>query len=185
VGRLLPPLLASLCLITCSNSPPPAAAVTPSPPAATATPTAAIAARPPSDLILADADAGLPRVSARDHVDITQAASEQQNEPLALTEYRQWGWVEESSRSWAGGAQRVAESLVLLTRPEGASLAFQGWAGELAQGVACPTGLELDECAVGTGGLVGRLGRYVFRLAGSGVDLVKLAGVQAARIRTP
>jgi hypothetical protein len=133
-------------------------------------------------VILADADVGLARVSARDHLDLTQSASEQQNQPLALTDYRTWGWVEESERSWAGGSQRLDESLVLLTRPEGASLAFQGWAGELAKRTACPSGLGLDDCASGTDGLVGRVGRYVFRLAGTGVDLAKLAGVQATRI---
>jgi hypothetical protein len=136
-------------------------------------------------VILADADVGLPRVSARDHLDLTQAASEQQNQPLALTEYRTWGWVEESVRGWGGGAVRVDESLVLLTRVEGASLAYQSWAGELGQRAACPAGLGLDDCAAGAGGLVGRVGRYTFRLSGSGVDLGKLAGAQAAKIRRP
>jgi hypothetical protein len=185
VDRLLLPLLASLCLLACTNSAPPSATATPSPPAATATPTAAIATRPPSDVILADADVGLPRVSARDHLDLTQAASEQQNQPLALTEYRAWGWVEASVRGWAGGAARVDESLVLLTRVDGASLAFQGWAGELVQRAACPAGLGLDDCASGSGAIVGRVGRYVFRLSGSGVDIGKLAGVQATKIRRP
>jgi hypothetical protein len=183
VDRLVLPLLASLCLLACTNSAPPSPTATPSPPAATATPTPAIATRPPSDVILADADVGLPRVSARDNLDLAQAASEQQNQPLALTEYRTWGWVEESVRGWAGGGQRVDESLVLLTRVEGATLAFQGWAGEVAQPAACPAGLGLDECAAGSGGLVGRVGRYAFRLVGTGVDLGKLAGAQAARIR--
>jgi hypothetical protein len=177
--------LASLCLLACSNSTPPAAAATRSPPTGTSTPTPAIATRPPSDVILADADVGLARVSARDHLDLTQAASEQQNQPLALTDYRTWGWVEESVRGWAGGGQRVDESLVLLTRVEGASLAFFGWAGELTQRAACPPGLGLDECAAGSGGLVGRVGPYAFRLVGTGVDLGKLAGVQASRIRRP
>jgi hypothetical protein len=136
-------------------------------------------------VILADADASLARVSARDNVTITQAASEQQNQPLALTEYRQWGWVEESQRSWSGGSQRLDESLVLMTRVEGAGLAFEGLAGELTQRVACPDGLGLDDCATGSGGLVGRVGRYVFRVSGSGVDLAKLASVQGARIRRP
>jgi hypothetical protein len=136
-------------------------------------------------VILADADVGLPRLSARDHVGLTQAASEQQNQPLALTEYRRWGWVEESARSWGGGPQRVDESLLLVTRVEGASLAFQGWADELGQRSTCPDGLGLDACAVASGGLVGRVGRYTFRLSGAGVDLAKLAGVQAGRIRRP
>jgi hypothetical protein len=185
VDRLLLPLLASLCLLACTNSTPSAATATPSLPAPTSAPTPAIGARPPAEVILADADVGLPRVSARDHLDLTQAASEQQNQPLALTEYRTWGWVEESVRGWAGGGQRVDGSLVLLTRVEGASLAFQSWAGELGLRTACPAGLGLDECLVGSGGLVGRVGRYTFRLTGTGADLGKLAGSQAARIRRP
>jgi hypothetical protein len=136
-------------------------------------------------VILADAEVGLARVSARDNLDLTQAASEQQNQPLALTEYRTWGWVEESVRGWAGGGPRLDESLVLLTWVEGASLAFQGWAGELTQSTACPAGLDLDECAAGSGGLVGRVGPYVFRLSGAGVDLGKLAALQVGKIRKP
>jgi hypothetical protein len=185
VGRLLLPLLTSLCLAACTNSSPPAASAAPSPPVASPAASPAIATRPPAEVILTDADAGLPRVAARDNVGLAQAASEQENQPLALTEYRQWGWVEESLRSWAGGPQRIDASLLLLTRPEGASLAFQGWAGELAPVAACPGASGLDECAVGPGGVVGRVGRYVFRLSGSGVDLGKLAGVQAGRIRRP
>jgi hypothetical protein len=184
VGRLLPPLLASLCLAACTNSGPPAAAVTPRAPATSPAASPPITTRPPSEVLLADADAGLARVSGRDHVGLAQAASERQNQPLALTEYRRWGWVEESVRSWAGGARRLDESLLLLTRLEGAGLAFQGWAGDLGQRAACPDGLGLDECAEGSSGLVGRVGRYAFRLSGSGVDLEKLAGVQAAKIRT-
>jgi hypothetical protein len=183
VDRLLLPLLASLCLLACTNSAPPAPTATPSPPAATSAPASAITVRPPADVVLADADVGLARVSARDDIDLTQAASEQQNQPLALTEYRTWGWVEESVRGWESGGQRMDESLVLLTRVEGASLAFQGWAGELGQRAACPASLGLDDCAAGAGALVGRVGRYVFRLSDSGVDIGKLAGVQAARIR--
>ena len=185
MNRLLLPLLASLCLVACTSSSPAAPPASPSPPAPTASPSPAIAIRQPSEVILADAEVGLPRVSARDNVGLNQAASEQQNQPLALTDYRRWGWVDESVRSWAGGARKVDESLLLLTRVDGATLAFQGWAGELAQGAACPDGLGLDQCAAASGGLVGRVGRYVFRFSGSGVDLGKLAAVQAARIRRP
>jgi hypothetical protein len=136
-------------------------------------------------VILADADVGLTRAATRDGVGLAQAASEQENQPLALTEYRAWGWVEESIRSWGAGSQRLDESLVLLTRVEGAALAFQGWAGELSQRGACRDGLGLDQCALGSGVVVGRVDRYVFRLSGSGLDLARLAGVQAVRIRRP
>jgi hypothetical protein len=172
-------------VVACTSSSPPAPAATPSAPAPSAAPSPAIVTRPPSDLILADAEVGLPRVSARDDVGLNQAASEQQNQPLALTDYRRWGWVEESTRSWSGGARKVDESLLLLTRVDGATLAFQGWSGELAQGGACPDGLGIDECAAGKGGLVGRVGRYAFWFSGTGVDLGRLAGVQATRIRGP
>ncbi len=185
MGRLLLPFLAALCLLGCTNSSPPPPAASPSPPAACPEASPQIATRPPSDLVLADADVGLTRTSSRDNVGLTQAASEQQNQPLALTQYRAWGWVEESTRSWSGGTRRLDESLVLLTRPEGASLAYHGWTGELTQRAACPVGLGLDECSEGGGSLVARVGRYVFRLVGAGVDLEKLAGVQAARIRKP
>jgi hypothetical protein len=136
-------------------------------------------------VILADSDVSLPRASGRDHVGIAQAASEQENQPLTLTEYRQWGWIEQSARSWAAGAARVDESLVLLTREDGAILAFQGWAAGLGQRGVCPDSPGMDECAASSAGLVARVGRYTFRLAGTGADLGKLASVQAARIRRP
>jgi hypothetical protein len=185
VGRLLLPLLAVLCLLGCTSSGPPAAAASPSPSAAAPTVAPAITIRSPSEVILADGDVALPRTFGRDDIGLTQAASEQENQPLALTEYRAWGWLEESTRSWAGGTSRLDESLVLLTRVDGASQAFQGWAGELSQRGQCPDGLGPDECAVSSAALVGRVGRYVVRLAGSGVDLEKLAGAQAGRIRRP
>jgi hypothetical protein len=143
-----------------------------------------IAVRPPAEDILADPDIGLPRSAGRDHLTLTQAASEQVNEPLALTNFRAWGWVDAADRSWTG-AQRVDETLILLTKPEGADLAFEGLAGELASRSACPDGLGLEQCAEDGQALVGRLGRYVFRLSGSAVDLAKLAGAQAVRIRRP
>ncbi|HSP17925.1 MAG TPA: hypothetical protein VLQ79_00310 [Myxococcaceae bacterium] len=183
MARLLLPFLAPLLLAACSNPPPPPAAPTSSPPAASSAPSPAITTRPPAEVILADADAALPPASGRDHVGITQAASEQQNQPLALTEYRHWGWVEESSRTWSAGVLHLDESLLLLTRPEGASLAFQSWAGGLPQRAACRAGLGLEECAEDPGELVGRVGRYTFRLSGPGVDLERLATIQAERIR--
>jgi hypothetical protein len=185
VDRLLLPLLTAVCLLACTTSGAPTTAASPGPGPAALQASPAITVRPPVEVILADADIGLPRTSARDQVGLTQAASEQQNQPLALTQYRAWGWVEESVRGWGGGAQRFDESLVLLTRADGAILAFQAWAGELGQRAACPDGLRLDECATGAAGLVGRVGRYTFRLSGSGVDLQNLAGTQAARIRRP
>nr|MDQ6918973.1 hypothetical protein [Candidatus Dormibacteraeota bacterium] len=179
MGRPLLPFLAALCLLACTYSGPPSPAVSPSPPLASPTTSPPIATRPPTNLVLADADVGLAHSSGRDDITLAQAASEQQNQPLALTWYRTWGWVAESTRSWSDGSRRLDESLVLLTRTEGAILAFQGWTGELTQHAACPVGLGLDECAEGSGSLVARVGRYVFRLVGAGVVLENLAAVQA------
>jgi hypothetical protein len=185
VGRPLLPLLAALCLLACTNSGQPTAAASPNPSPSLPAASPAITIRLPSEVILADADVALPRTAGRDAVSLAQAASEQENQPLALTQYRAWGWVEEATRSWAGGSQRMDESLVLLTRSEGGVLAFQGWAGDLGPRSLCPDSLALDECAVGSNWLVGRVGRYTFRLVGSGANLVKLAGLQAAKIRMP
>ena len=140
--------------------------------------------RPPVEDILGDADVGLPRTGGRDHLTLTQAASEQVNEPLALTNYRAWGWADAVDRSWAG-ARRVDETLVLLTKPEGADLAFRGYAGELTVLSGCPDGFGLDQCAEDGAALVGRLGRYVFRITAGKTDADRLAGVQADRIRRP
>ena len=185
MDRSLLPLLAAVWLFACTTAGPPAAAASPRPTAPAPAAPPPITIRPPAEVVLADADTGLPGITVRDRVSLAEAASEQQNQPLALTRYRAWGWVEEAVRGWAGGAQRLDESLVLLTRVDGATQAFQGWAGELSQRSGCPDGLGLDQCAVSSGALVGRVGRYTFRLSGSGVDLEKLAGVQSARIRRP
>jgi hypothetical protein len=182
VARLLPLLLAAACLIACTASPPPAPSPSPSPAPSSAATVAPVLVRPPADDILADADVGLPRIGGRDHLTLTQAASEQVNEPLALTNYRAWGWADAADRTWAG-ARRVDETLVLLTRTEGADLAFRGIAGELKILAPCPDGLGLEQCAEDGASLVGRVGRYVFRITAGKPEADRLAGVQAARIR--
>jgi hypothetical protein len=175
--------LVAACLLACTPSPPATPAPSPSS-SPSATPTAAaIPIRAPVEDILAEAEVGLPRTAGRDHLSLTQAASEQENEPLALTNYRAWGWVDAADRSWAGPGMRVDEKLLLLTRPEGAGLAFQGLAGELASRAVCPTATGVDQCTEDGGVLMGRVGRYVFRIAAAKADLDRLAGLQAARIR--
>ena len=184
MARLLPLLLAAACLITCTASPQPALSPSPSPSPSSAATAAPIVVRAPVEDLLSDADVGLPRTGGRDHLTLTQAASDQVNEALALTNYRAWGWAEAADRSWSG-PRRVGEILVLLTKPEGADLAFQGFAGELATRSGCPDGLGLEQCAEDGQALVGRVGRYVFRITAPETDGDRLAGVQAARIRLP
>jgi hypothetical protein len=145
----------------------------------------------PATLILGGTQAGLAANGGRDHLDLAEAASLEQNQPLALTRFRAWGWVDEATRSWGGSPPRLSESLLLLTRADGARQAF----GDLVSGglvtptpsAPCPAGLGLDQCAQGESTddqvLVARLDRYLIRLDGLGVDLGALAAVQAARLR--
>jgi len=150
-----------------------------------------VAVREPATLILDGPQAGLAPAGGRDHLDLAEAASLEQNQPLALTRYRAWGWVDEATRSWGGSPPRLSESLLLVTREEGAREAFSDLisAGLVtpAPSAPCPPGLGLDECAQGesTDGhvLVGRLDRYLVRFAGPGIDLGALAALQAARLR--
>ena len=126
----------------------------------------------------------MPHTAGRDHLTLTEAASEQVNEPLALTSYRAWGWTDAADRTWSA-AERVDETLVLLTKAEGANLAFRGYAGELTVLGGCPEGLGVDQCAEDGRSLIGRVGRYVYRITAGKTDAERLAGVQAARIRRP
>jgi len=146
---------------------------------------------PPAALILDGPQAGLAGNGGRDHLDLTEAASLEQNQPLALTRFRSWGWVDEATRSWGGASPHLDESLLLLTRTEGARQAFADLAGErlvapFAKG-PCPAGLGLDDCAEGTSGsrrlLVGLLDVYVIELDGTGVDVDAEAAAQTARLR--
>lgn len=135
--------------------------------------------------------AGLAANGGRDHLDLAEAASLEQNQPLALTRFRAWGWVDEATRSWGGRSPHLEEALLLLTRSDGAHQAFDDLVSEklvppLAR-AACPPGLGLDECAEGASGpdrlLLGRLDVYVIELSGTGVDLDAEAAAQAAKLR--
>jgi hypothetical protein len=149
-----------------------------------------IVLRAPAADILSDGEVGLPRTGGSDHKSLTQAAGEQQNQPLALIRYRAWGWVDQAGRSWGGGQVQVSESLLLLTKVDGARLAYFDYANEvrlLPQPVSCPPGLGLDDCTEGRSGpavkLAGRVGPYVVRLEVSGAEVDSLAAKQAVRIR--
>ena len=134
--------------------------------------------RAPAEVILSAAQAGGGPGTGRDHVAITQAAEEQLNQAYALIQYREWGWVDEATRTY-GGLKLV---LLLLTKEEGAGLAFADFARGLDH--PCPAALRLDECVEGAAGLAGRLGPYVFTLSGPG-DLEHLATLQAGNLRAP
>ena len=176
----------------CSGGPAPS----PSPPAG-ASPVSTLAAvvpiRPPSLDILAENEVGLALAGGTDHVTITQAAAQQQNQPLALTLYRSWGWTDEAVRAWGDSRKRADDALLLLTKPDGAQRAFQAYAADFVKSpfaaVDCPAGLVADQCREGKSGalavVVVRVDRYVFRMQGLNVDLEALAALQAARIRAP
>jgi hypothetical protein len=190
VKRLLPPLLAALLALSCTTGgPAPGASPSPTPsPSATAR---QVVVGPPAALILDGPQAGLAGNGGRDHLDLTEAASLEQNQPLALTRFRSWGWVDEAMRSWGSQSPTFDESLLLLTRTEGARQAFTDLVNlrlvPPLDRVSCPAGLGLDECAEGAGGghrvLVGLLGVYVIQLNGIGVDLEAEAAIQATRLR--
>ena len=188
--RALLAILAGAALAACTGQ---AAAPShsPRPTLPSASPAARIVLRAPVADILADEQVGLGRTGGSDHKSLAQAAEEQQNQPLALTRYRAWGWVDQADRSWSGGQTQVSESLLLLTKVGGARLAFSDSADEVRspplEAVGCPPRLGLDDCAEGRNGataqLAGRVGPYVFRLDVTGGDVEALASRQAARIR--
>lgn len=149
--------------------------------------------RAPADNILSDQEAGLRRTAGTDHLGLAQAAEQEENQPLALTRFRSWGWVEEATRSWAGGGSRADEVLLLLTRVEGARLAYEDFRADAVtpplQAAACPALIRADECIEGRAGalsaIAARVGSHVFRFRGTNTDLERLAALQAARIRLP
>ncbi len=181
-------ILAFACSGGPTPSPSPSAAETP-----TSSPAAAVPIRPPSLDILAENEVGLTLAGGTDHVTITQAAAEQQNQPLALTLYRSWGWTDEAVRAWGDSRRRADDALLLLTKPDGAQRAFQAFAADLVKApfaeIDCPAGLVADQCREGKGGgltvVVVRVDRYVFRMQGLNVDLEQPAALQAAKIRKP
>ena len=178
-----------LVLVSCQTQGPPAATPRPSP---SLSPTPLPALRPPADAILADADVGLPRTGARDHLGAAEAARDTPNEVLALEVYSGWGWIEASTRTWSGAGGQAADTVLLTVRSDAAARAFDYWAADAARAPlaagACPAAVTgLDQCRIGSGGgqvlVVGRLGAEVFRLqVGGGLDAAALAARQSARL---
>jgi hypothetical protein len=190
VRRLLPPVLAALLALSCSPAAPTTSA-SPAPSFSPSAPIPTVVVAPPAAVILDGAQAGLAPNGGSDHLDLAQAASLEQNQPLALTRFRGWGWVDEAMRSWGAGSPSFDERLLLLTRADGARQAFSDlanqWLVPPLNRTACSSGFGLDECAEGSSGghsiLVGRVGTYVVRLDGDGVDLEAEAALQARRLR--
>lgn len=145
-----------------------------------------LAHRAAATAILADGQVDLARIGGRDHVGLTQAAEEQVNQPLALTRYRTWGWVDEATRQWAAGERRLEAELLTLTSEAGARLAYSEWPAANAGALPCPPGLVADQCRLSGDGtladLVARLGPYVFHLRGARLGLDELAAAAAAQL---
>ena len=138
--------------------------------------------REPASLILDAADVGLPRTGGADHVSAGEAAHLEQNQPLSLTRYERWGWIDEATSDFGIAPRNVHLDLLLLSRGEGAELAYAAWQ---TGGIACPAGIAVDDCSVDPGRqLVARVGPYVFRIVTAG-DAGVLATKQAAKIRAP
>ena len=170
--------VAGAWILGCSIAAAPAASPSPSL-FARATP---VPIREPALLILGVADVGLPRTGGADHLSAGEAAHLEQNQPLSLTQYERWGWIDEATRDFGAAPSAIHLDLLLLSRDEGAELAYGAWQ---TGGAACPRGIAADDCSVDPGRqLVARVGPYVFRIATAG-DAGPLAAKQAARIRSP
>lgn len=172
---LLPLALAVFACAPGSAAPAPVAR-----PSANPSPAApGIRVRSPVDVILTATEAGSGPGTGRDHIAITQAAEEQLNQAYALIQYREWGWVDEATRSFGN----VDLALLLLTKEDGARLAFASFGRGLDH--PCPPSLGADQCAEGASALAARVGPYVLNLTGPPADLERLATLQAAKLRTP
>ncbi|MDQ6692322.1 MAG: hypothetical protein M3Z13_06100 [Candidatus Dormibacteraeota bacterium] len=143
-------------------------------------------------VILEDGAVPLPRVAARDHVGLTQAAEEQENQPLALTRYRRWGWLDEATRTWVSGERRLSEELIVLTGVPGARHAFLDLASSTGAGVDCAAQLLSEDCLMIVNGqgadLVAQLGPFVFHFRAEHLEaseMTAFAAAQTARLKQP
>lgn len=160
---------------------------------ATPIPASPLALQPaPGTAILGAAEVGLPVTGAEDGVTPVEAANDVPDAADALPLFDSWGWVVESRRSFGAGAAAVSVSVLLTLRPSGAVSAFAFFAEQAAVppllASECPPALAgLDQCALGTGGgrtlVVGRVGLEVFEISCGAADAVRLASLQAARLR--
>ncbi|HEX6487668.1 MAG TPA: hypothetical protein VF137_02185 [Candidatus Dormibacteraeota bacterium] len=144
-----------------------------------------VAAPAPAGAILTIADVGLPLVVAADDVPAQLAANEVPDAADALRLYESWGWIDESTRHFAGGGAAVDVTVLETLRASGAQAAFAFWSARLSG--SCPaTVAPVDECALGQSGagsmVVARLGAAVFEITAAGADASHLAALQARRL---
>lgn len=134
--------------------------------------------RPAAAAILGDGEVELARVGGRDHVGLTQAAEEEENQPLALSRYRAWGWLDEATRQWAAGDRRLELEVLTLTNESGARLAYSQWPAATAAPAQCPAEIGADQCRLtadaGRADLVAQVGPYVFHLRGFRLEPAQL-----------
>jgi hypothetical protein len=184
-------LCLALAVIACSGGGSTARTPLPTPSPAPAAGPAAV--RDPASAILEDSQVGLARTAGRDHLTAAEAASLDPDQPAAFQLYAGWGWVEESTRSWAGGGSSVDDLVLLSLRPQGAQLAYEHYAQAAEQapheGRPCPARIVgLDACIESVTGaqtrVAGRLSEELFVIEGQGVDVEALAAIQARKLRT-
>lgn len=146
----------------------------------------------PGQAILDAAAAGLPLTGSADGVTAAAAANDVPDAADALPLFDSWGWVVESRRSFGRGGVTVEVTVLLLLRSAGAASAFTFYAEQAAVpplvAHRCPAEVgALDQCALGQGGgrtvVVGRVGTEVFTLSATGADAIRLASLQASRLR--
>ena len=146
----------------------------------------------PGAAILGAADVGLPQTGAADGVTPAEAANDVPDAADALPLFDSWGWVVQSRRSFGRGGVAVEVTVLLLLRSTGAASAFTFYAEQaavppLVAGRCPPAAGGLDECALGQGGgrtvVVGRVGTEVFTISAAGADALRLASLQASRLR--
>lgn len=162
-------------------------------PGVTPLPASPVALQPaPGEAILDAGTAGLPLTGSADGITAAAAANGVPDAADALPLFDSWGWVVESRRSFGRGGTAVEVTVLLLLRSAGAASAFTFFAEQAAVppllAARCPPGIgPVDECAAGQGGgrtlVVGRVGAEVFTLSAAGADAIRLASLQASRLR--
>jgi hypothetical protein len=171
-----------LCLLAACGQQARPAAARPASPSILAQPPPDVRLRPASEAILSDGVVGAARRGGHDHLTAEQAASEQPDQGAALAEYAGWGWLDGASRTWSS----ADETLVITARPDGASRAFDFWAGGSASRCSATAMAGLDDCRLSVSGdravVVGRLASAVFRLQCPAPAAERLAAAQAAAL---
>jgi hypothetical protein len=146
----------------------------------------------PGQAILDAAAVGLPVTGTADGITAAEAANDVPDAADALPLFDSWGWVVASRRSFGRGGVSVEVTVLLLLRTAGAASAFTFYSEQAAVpplvAAVCPAAAGgADECALGQGGgrtlVVGRVGAEVFTVSATGADAIRLASLQASRLR--